>query len=188
MENTKGTNHGGDLRFAYKAVDCSPMKIKDAARGLEEQETYYTLINTFSRREKCDEKSSYRVDWQQKYIWCGPAKLDIDCLKMYKISVVKIQRGIFQGHVLSLLLFVIAMMLLNHALSICIGKYKLHKSQEKNQLPNIHGRHQTAKNKKELKTLIQAVRIYSEDIVMEFGIENLDVDVMTDETNDRSIA
>ena len=29
-----------------------------------------------------------------------------------------------------------------------------------------------AKNEKELKSLIQAVRIYSQDITMEFGIEN----------------
>ena len=30
-----------------------------------------------------------------------------------------------------------------------------------------------AKNEKEMETLIQKVRIYNEDIVMEFGIENV---------------
>ena len=44
---------------------------------------------------------------------------------------VKIQRGIFQGHALSPLLFVIEMIPLNHILRKCIGGYKLHKSQEK---------------------------------------------------------
>ena len=79
------------------------------------------------------------------------------CLKMYKIpdevvqfinkiketwkveltagrkslAVVKIQRGISQGDVLSLLLFVIEMMQLNHFLRKCTAGYKLRKSQEK---------------------------------------------------------
>ena len=78
----------------------------------------------------------------------------------------KIQRGIFQGDALSPLLFVIGMMPLNHILRKCRDEYTLHKSQEK-----IY--HQMfmddiklfAKNEKELETLMQAVRIYSE-----FGI------------------
>ena len=39
----------------------------------------------------------------------------------------KIQRVIFQGDALSPLLFVIAMMLLNHILTKCTGGYKLTK-------------------------------------------------------------
>ena len=35
-----------------------------------------------------------------------------------------------------------------------------------------------AKNEKELETLIQTVRIYSQDIAMEFGIEKCDMLVM----------
>ena len=81
----------------------------------------------------------------------------INCLKMYKISneVIhfiektmkigrveltagrkslaepKIQRGMFRGNTLSPLLFIIAMMPLNHILRKCTAGYKLHKSQEK---------------------------------------------------------
>ena len=65
------------------------------------------------------------------------------------------------------------MMSVNHILRKCTGGNKLHKSQEKNQLPNVHGRHKNylQKIKKELDTLKQAVRIWNQDIEMEFTIE-----------------
>ena len=44
---------------------------------------------------------------------------------------VKIQRGIFQGDAISLLLFVIAIMPLNRMLKKFTDVYKLHKSKEK---------------------------------------------------------
>ena len=43
------------------------------------------------------------------------------------LAEVKIQRGIFQGDVLLLLLFVVMMMPLNHLLKKCAGGYKLTK-------------------------------------------------------------
>ena len=48
------------------------------------------------------------------------------------LAAVKILRDIFQGDALSLLLFVIAMMPLNHILRKCTAGYKLSKSQEQN--------------------------------------------------------
>ena len=88
------------------------------------------------------------------------------------LAETKIQRGIFQGDALSPLLFIIAMMLLNHILRKCIAGYKLSGSQEKiNHLMYMIDIKQFAKNEKELETLIHAVRIYSQDIGMEFGIE-----------------
>ena len=78
---------------------------------------------------------------------------------------VNIQRGIFQGNVISPLLFVIAMMPRTHILRKCTTGYKLCKSQEKiNQLMYMDDIKLFAKNEKELETLIQAVRIYSHDI------------------------
>ena len=83
-----------------------------------------------------------------------------------------IQRGIFQGYALSPLLFIIAMMPLNHILRKCAAGYKLGRSQEKiNYLMYMDDIKILAKNEKELETLIHAVRIYSQDIGMEFGIE-----------------
>ena len=134
-----------------------------------------------------------------------PQSWIIHCLKMYKIShevinfiektmqtwrveltaggrslaETKIQRGIFQGYALSPLLFIIAMMPLNHILRKCTAGYKLSRSQEKiNPLMYMDDIKLFAKNEKELETLIHAVRIYSQDIGMEIGIEKCAMHVM----------
>ena len=84
----------------------------------------------------------------------------------------KIQRGIFQGDALSPLLFIIAMMPLNHILRKCTAGYKLSRSQETiNHLMYMDDIKLFVKNENELATLIHGVRIYSQDIGMEFGIE-----------------
>ena len=67
----------------------------------------------------------------------------------------RIQRGIFQGDALSPLLFVIAMMPLNHIFRKHTGGYKVHKLQEKiNYLMYIDDIKLSAKNESELETLI----------------------------------
>ena len=64
------------------------------------------------------------------------------------------------------------MMPLNHILRKCTAGYKLSRSQKKiNHLMYMDDIKLFAKNEKELETLIHAVRIYSQDIGMEFGIE-----------------
>ena len=95
------------------------------------------------------------------------------------IAETKIQRGIFQGDALSPLLFIIAMMPLNHILRKYTAGYKLSRSQEKiNHLMYMDDIKLFAKNEKEMETLIHAVRIYSQDIGMEFGIEKCAMLVM----------
>ena len=87
------------------------------------------------------------------------------------LTEVKIKRDIFQGDAQSPLLFVIAMMLLKHILRKCTARYKLSKLQEKiTHLMYIDDIKLFA-IKKKLETLIQTVRICSQDIGMEFGIE-----------------
>ena len=89
-----------------------------------------------------------------------------------RLAEAKIQRGIFQGDALSPLLYIIAMMPLNHMLRKCTAGYKLSRSQEKvNHLMYMYSIKLFAKNEKELETLIHTVRIYSRDIGMEFGRE-----------------
>ena len=68
---------------------------------------------------------------------------------------------------------------LNHLLKKCTAGYKLSRSQEKiNHLMYMDDIKLFAKNEKELETLIHAVRIYSQDIGMEFGIEKCAILVM----------
>ena len=67
----------------------------------------------------------------------------------------KIQRGIFQGDALSPLLFISAMMPLNHILKKCTAGYKLSRSQEKiNHQMYMDDIKLFAKNEKDLETLI----------------------------------
>ena len=94
------------------------------------------------------------------------------------LAETKIQRGIFQGDALSPLLFIITMMPLNHILRKCTAGFKLSRSQEINHLMYMDDIKLFAKKEKELETLIHAVKIYSQDIEMEFGIEKCAMLVM----------
>ena len=144
-----------------------------------------------------NESKTRRKNLAIAWIDMVPQSRIINCLKIYKIShevinviektmktcqaggrslaETKIQRGIFQVDALSsLLLFTIAMMPLNHMQRKCTTGYKLSRSQEKsNHLMFINDIKLFAKNEKELETLIHTVRIYSQDIGMEFGRENV---------------
>ena len=64
----------------------------------------------------------------------------------------------------------------------CTARYKLSKSQEKiDQLMYMGDIKLFVKNEKELETLIQTMRIYSQDIGMEFGIEKCAILIMKSE-------
>ena len=90
------------------------------------------------------------------------------------LAETKIQRRIFQGDALSPLLFIIAMIPLNHILRKCTAGYKLSGSQEKiNHLMYMDDIKLFAKKEKELETLTHDVRICSQDIGMEFDIKKM---------------
>ena len=96
-----------------------------------------------------------------------------------RLAEAKIQRGIFQEDALSPSLFIIAMMPLNHTLRKCTARYKLNRSQEKiNHLMYMGDIELFAINEIELKSLIHAVRIFSQDIGTEFGREKCATIVM----------
>ena len=68
------------------------------------------------------------------------------------LTEVKIQRGIFQGDAISTLLFIIAMMPLNHIVRKCTAGYRLSRSKEKiNRLIYINDIKLFAKNEKNRK-------------------------------------
>ena len=80
---------------------------------------------------------------------------------------------------LSLLLFSRASMSPNHILRKCTTRYKLSKSHKKiNVFMYTDDIKLSAKNEKELETLILTVRIYSQDIRLKFGIEKCAMPVL----------
>ena len=134
------------------------------------------------------------IDYKTAYDMV-PQNWIIHCLKMYKISdevmkfidqtlenwrveliaggksltEAKIQRGIFQGDVLSPLLFVIAVRPLSQILRKFASGYKITKSQEKIN-PLMYMVDFFAKNENEVETHKQAVKMYSQDTGIKFGI------------------
>ena len=90
----------------------------------------------------------------------------------------KIQIGIFLGDAQSTLLFVIAMIPQNPILRKCTVRYILHKSQEKNQPPNVLGRHQSVLQKWKRTGNSNTLWEYSQDIEMEIGIEKSAILIM----------
>ena len=96
-----------------------------------------------------------------------------------RLAEAKIQRGIFRGDALSPLLSIIAMMPFNHILRKCTAGHKLSRSQEKiNHLMYMDDIKLFAKNEKGLETLMHSVRIYSQDVGTEFGIEKCAMFIM----------
>ena len=95
------------------------------------------------------------------------------------LAEAKLQRGIFQGDELSTLLYIIAMIPLNYIPRKCTARHKLSKLQKKiDHLICMDDIKLFAKNEKELETLIYAVRIYSQMLGMEFGIEKCPMLIM----------
>ena len=144
------------------------------------------------------------IDYKKAYDMVSQSWI-INCLKMYKIShevinfiektmktwrvelaaggrslaEAKIQRGIFPEDTLSLLLFIIAMVSFNHILRKSTAGYKLSRSQKKiNHLMYLDDIKLFAKNQKGLETLLHPVRIYRQDIGMEFNIDKCAMLVM----------
>ena len=98
------------------------------------------------------------------------------------LAEAKVQRSIFQGDELSPLLFVTAMMSHNHILRKCTVGYKLSKSQEKiNHRMYMEDIKLFDKNEKELETIIQAIRIYNQDIGIKIGTDKCAMLVMKSE-------
>ena len=136
------------------------------------------------------EKYSNGMDWLLKGLWYGPANLNnrmsenvqiSDIYKLHRkshekgkvkltsegktLAEVKIQRGLFQENSLSPLLLVLAMIFLRSG-------YKFTKSRKKiNSLVDIDDIKLFAKNEREMEILIQTIRIYSQDVGIDFGIE-----------------
>ena len=105
-------------------------------------------------------------------------RVELTCVNQ-QLGEVNIKRGIFQGDTLSPLLFVVAMIPLTHVLRKMKSGYEFTKNKEKiNHLLYMDDLKLYAKNEKELDSLVQTVRVFSNDIGMQFGLDKCAVLIM----------
>ena len=96
------------------------------------------------------------------------------CSGTSELGEVEIKRGIFQGDSLSPLVFVLALIPLTLILRKAKAGYEFSDSKEKiNHLLFMNDFKLYSRSEKGLDSLVQTVRVFSEDIGMEFGIENV---------------
>ena len=89
-----------------------------------------------------------------------------------ELGEVEIKRGIFQGDSLSPLVFVLALTPLSLVLKMAKAAYEFSESKEKiNHLLFMDDLKLYSPNEKGLDSLVQTVRVFSEDIGMEFDIK-----------------
>ena len=101
------------------------------------------------------------------------------CSGNSELSKIEIKRGIFQGHCLSLLVFVLVLIPLGLILRKAKTAYEFSESKEKiNHLLLMDDLKLYSRSEKGLNSLVQIVRVFSEDIGMEFGIEKCAMLVM----------
>ena len=91
---------------------------------------------------------------------------------------VRIKRGIFQGDSLSPLLFVLALIPLSLILRDVKAGYDLREKVRINHLPFMDDLKLYGKNENQIDTLVNTVRVFSDDIRMEFGISKCAILIM----------
>ena len=95
------------------------------------------------------------------------------CSGNSELCEVEIKWGIFQGDSLSPLVFVLALIPLSLILRKTKAAYEFSESKEKiNGLLFMDDFKLYSRSEKRLDSLVQIVRLFSEDIGMEFGIDN----------------
>ena len=88
------------------------------------------------------------------------------------LGTVRIQCGIFQGDSFSPLLFVLALMPLTLILRKCAGGYQLgNEHHHVNHLLYLDDLKLYGRNQQEIQSLVRTVKLFSDDISMEFGFE-----------------
>ena len=101
------------------------------------------------------------------------------CSGNSELDEVEIKRGIFQGDSLTPLVFVLALIPLSLILRKEKAAYEFSESKEKiNNLLFMDDLKLYSRNEKGLDSLIQTVRVFSEDIGIDFGTEKCSMLVM----------
>ena len=101
------------------------------------------------------------------------------CSGKSELGEVKIKRGIFQGDFLSPLVFALALIPSSLILGKAKAAYELSESKEKiNHLLFMRDLKLYSRNEKRLDSFVETVRVFCENIGMEFGIEKCAMLVM----------
>ena len=101
------------------------------------------------------------------------------CSGNSELGAVEIKHGIFQGYSLSPLVFALALIPLSLILRKAKAPYGFSESKEKiNHLLFMDDLKLYSPSEKRLDSLVQTVRVFSEDVGMEFGIEKCAMLVM----------
>ena len=101
------------------------------------------------------------------------------CSGNFELGEVEIKQGIFQGDSVFPLVFVLALIPLSLILRKAKAAYQFSESKEKiNHLLFMDGFKLYSRNEKALDSLVQTVRVFSEDMVMKFVIEKCAMLVM----------
>ena len=111
----------------YRPITCLTMMWKILTAQIRE-EIYYSLT---SRGLFPEEQKEYRNGSRRTAALLYIDQNILNESKTRRKNLAMIQRGIFQGDTQSPLLFIIAMMPLDHILRKCTAGYKLSRSQEK---------------------------------------------------------
>ena len=174
MGNIDSTNKGRDLLLANKLriVHWGTKRMQQGIQRYWRVTLHRSTHHKRERKTRWKNQAMVWIDYKKAYDMV-PRSWIINCLKMYKISdevinfigktmkiwkveltageinftEAKVQKGIFQGDALSQLLFIIAMIPLNHILRKFTAGSKLSKSHI-DQSTNVHGRHCLQKMKK----------------------------------------
>ena len=110
------------------------------------------------------------------------------CSGNSELGEVEIRRGIFQGHSLSILVFVLALIPLSLILRKAKAAYEFSESKEKiNHLLFLDDLKLHSRSEKGLDSLVQTVRVFSEDIGMDFDTEKCAMLVMEKEKIVKSV-
>ena len=99
-------------------------------------------------------------------------KWRVMCARNSELGEVDIKRGIFQGDSLSSLVFVLTLIPLSLILRKAKAAYEFSGTKEKmNNILFMDDLKLYSRNEKGLNSLVQTLRVFSEDIRMEFGTE-----------------
>uniref|UniRef100_H3AYE9 Reverse transcriptase domain-containing protein n=1 Tax=Latimeria chalumnae TaxID=7897 RepID=H3AYE9_LATCH len=173
--NTRGTK---DQLLIDKTIlrDCKVQKINLAICWIDYRKAFDSVLHSWIleclRMYKVNERIMKFMEramklWKTSLIWNN-----------HHMGKVEIKRGIFQGDVISPLLFCIVMNPISYLLNNAKMGYKMKNGEQVSHLKYMDDLKLYGKLEKELDCLLHTTRIFSEDIKMEFGMEKCATVVM----------